>query len=154
MPFLLHVWKLKRYDRESASDSHPNMLNENFHSWFEPLPQQCPPEDAQIPRGVYYRLANSATAVCEDFWSQRKLSPNAKFNASECIAMAVSVYNHPGSLAALKKMKRHETKTVVAVKLVGDEAGRIKKTGHDVHHHSWWRPASFPVLEHICEVLP
>jgi hypothetical protein len=119
-------------------------------NWFEPLPSQCPPESAKPPNGVFYRLAKSATVVCEDFWSARKLTPSAVFHANECIAMAVSVHSDPSPLAELKKLARHQEKAVVAVTLIGETAGLIEKTGKCKHHHSWWRPSDFPVLEHLC----
>ena len=36
--------------------------------WFELLPEQCPPEDAQQCDGYYYRIANGNPAQSVDFF--------------------------------------------------------------------------------------
>lgn len=123
-------------------------FDENASMWFEPLPDQCPPGDAIEPDGVYYRLTDGSTAVCKDFWSHRKIWPTKKFHTSECIAMSISVFTDPGPLIALKKIPLHAKKSVVAVKLV-HEAGKIKQTGSNPLHHSWWRADAFDVLRRI-----
>lgn len=116
--------------------------------WFEPLPDECPPTSAIPPDGIFYRLAVSTPPSCTDFWSHRKLYPTAHYNTTECIAMAVSVYTNTDALAAIQKMKAHKTKVIVGVKL-GPEAGKIKQTGAEKTHFSWWRAEVFPVLDHI-----
>lgn len=47
--------------------------------WFELLPEQCPPEDAQQCDGYYYRIANGNPAQSVDFFSQRRLQPDKVF---------------------------------------------------------------------------
>lgn len=114
--------------------------------WFEPLPDQCPPVDASPPNGTFYRLAEDSLPKCSDFWSHRKLWPSKKFNTTECLAMSLSVYTDPAQLEALKLMKPHAKKAIVAVNLTSS-AGLVKKT-FGPHHHSWWRNADFDLLKH------
>ena len=62
--------------------------------WFELLPEQCPPEDAQQCDGYYYRIANGNPAQSVDFFSQRRLQPDKVFKGlgvDECITRAVSL---------------------------------------------------------------
>jgi hypothetical protein len=40
--------------------------------WFELLPEQCPPEDAQQCDGYYYRIANGNPAQSVDFFFAEK----------------------------------------------------------------------------------
>lgn len=65
--------------------------------------------------------------------------------------MAVSVFKEPATLIALKKVPLHAHKTIVAVKLIPD-AGRIKQTGENPQHHSWWRADTFEVLKFVEQV--
>ena len=64
--------------------------------WFELLPEQCPPEDAQQCDGYYYRIANGNPAQSVDFFSQRRLQPDKVFKGlgvDECITRAVSLFS-------------------------------------------------------------
>lgn len=66
------------------------------NKWFETLPPECPPADSQECSGRYYRVAQGDPATSEDFFSQRKLSPEKVFlgvGIDECIVRAVSVFS-------------------------------------------------------------
>lgn len=119
--------------------------------WFEPLPDQCPPNDAFEPNGMYFRLADGEKPTCSDFWSHRKIWPTKSFHTTECIAMAVSVFSDAAPLSALKKMPLHASKSIVAVHLLPD-SGRVKQTGANTHHHSWWRALDFEVIKSVQQV--
>jgi hypothetical protein len=118
--------------------------------WFEPLPEQCPPADAISPNGKFYRLAETAVPKCADFWSHRRLWPTRKFNTPECLAMSVSLFADHSTIVALKMMKLHAHKSIVALNLNPD-AGVVKKT-FGPHHHSWWRKADFELFAHVVPV--
>ena len=106
--------------------------------WREELPEKCPPKDAIQPEGdLYYRLVNNKPASETDFHSQRELNPTTHYNASECIARALSVFSDISSAYNLKKLPRHRNKDIVALKLNID-SGLLKRTGRDKFHYSWW----------------
>lgn len=67
--------------------------------WFETLPEQCPPTDAEQCEGYYYRIANGNPATTEDFFSQRKMQPDKVFKGlgiDECVTRAVSLFFRKG----------------------------------------------------------
>ena len=87
--------------------------------WYEQLPEQCPPMDAQPCGGTYYRIANGNPVTEGDFYSQRKLHPNKVFTGlgvDECIARSISLF------------------------------ADVKKTFSD-SHYSWWRTVKYNVLQ-------
>ena len=92
--------------------------------WFELLPEQCPPEDAQQCDGYYYRIANGNPVQSVDFFSQRRLQPDKVFKGlgvDECITRAVSLFSD-------------------------SKDGMIKKT-FGTAHYSWWRTKDFDVSQ-------
>lgn len=115
--------------------------------WFEQLPPTCPPPSAVPPTSTFYRLTESASPTCDDFWSHRKLNPSTKYNTDECHARAVSVFNSPTGLTRLLKMERHRHKTITAIKL-DHTAGLVEKNGGP-DHYSWWRSEAFPILQNV-----
>lgn len=115
--------------------------------WFEPLPDQCPPDGCVVPDGVYYRVTESSDVTCEDFWLHRKLNPTQKYNTTECRAMAVSVFDTLPAAQKLLLLERHRHKVITAIKL-DSTAGKIEKNGAP-NHFSWWRATSYPVLLNV-----
>lgn len=113
-------------------------------NYFESLPQSCPDADAMSYEGIVYRLV-SASPCDADFLSQRELSPEKKFNATECIARSLSVFDNKEEARKISLLPLHANKKIAEVELI-HKAGVIKKTGKSAHHFSWWRARDFAVL--------
>lgn len=122
-----------------VSDNH-RLNQEDF---FEELPSECPPAKAVYPHNMeVYRVVFGRPAGSSDFFSQRKNSPNKVFNANECIARAVSVFNNIDSAKKLSKIPSFKNSQVAKV-ILREEDGLILKTGKDNSHYSWWRSKIF-----------
>lgn len=116
--------------------------NDKFE-WAEPLPNECPPDDAITPSGEdYYRMVKSSPPTLDDFVSHRKLYPKKSFNTNECRVRSTSIFTDYDACAELKKLPLHKEKVVVRFKL-DENSGVIKDTGYSPHHYSWWRDAKF-----------
>ena len=118
----------------------------------EDLPQNCPPANAAEISGplVMYRLTQEKEPTNEDFFSFRKLKPEAKYQElNECLASGLSVFSDP-KLARKRAVRRMKGYRVCRVKLdIG--SGMIMKTyGHG--HHTWWPYHSFDILG-CCETV-
>lgn len=121
------------------------------NSWYEILPEQCPPGEAFAPiEFVCYRLCESDKPTDGDFLSHRHLFPHKTFNAPECRARAISVFKDKNDLSGILKLPAHRHKAVVQVTLnLGD--GVALKTGKGTHY-SWWRSNGFDI-EKATEVV-
>jgi hypothetical protein len=109
--------------------------------WKEELPENCPPPEAVSPNGVFFRLYDP-NDYPSTFFSHRRLFPLKDFNASECIARAISVYDTEASCAEITKYPAQRNKRVLPVNL-RPEDGLIQKTGKSPNHFSWWMEQSF-----------
>lgn len=118
------------------------------NSWFEDLPEQCPPDDAEVCNGIYYRIANGNPATSADFFSQRKMQPDKIFKGEgidDCIVKSVSLFSDKNE--AMKRMKLPKFKrAVIAEVKLGTNDGMIKKT-FEYAHFSWWRSKKFNVSQ-------
>lgn len=116
--------------------------------WFEQLPEQCPPNDAKVCDGKYYRIVNGNPAVSSDFFSQRKLAPQKIFRGNgidECIIRAVSLFGDAED--AKKRMKLPKFKhSILAEVILLPEDGMMKRTFAD-SHYSWWRTKQFSLTQ-------
>lgn len=112
-------------------------------SWFEVLPENCPPEDASVPQGeVFYRLCESNPPACSDFHSHGSISPNRTFGGKpKCILGAVSVWEDIEKCRKITKLPRHRNKVIAEIEL-NEEDGEVKKT-FGPKHYSWWRSNTF-----------
>jgi len=115
----------------------------------EPLPSDCPPEDAEeiTCERIVFRLVDDDPAVSEDFDSFFKLT--GKTRGQECIAKSVSVFESAADAAAQTHLPKLKNKLVCQVTL-GAGAGRIKQT-FNPSHHSWWPYDAFDICS-VCEV--
>lgn len=113
--------------------------------YFEELPEGCPPAQTTLPEGDYFRLVEDMPPSDSDFWSHRRLNPDAKFHACECTAGAVSLFKDLADAQQLKLLPRHRDKKIVRIKLDAS-AGRVLRQGQYPSHHSWWRAKEFEVL--------
>lgn len=112
-------------------------------NWFEELPNNCPPNDAEEPNGrVFYRLCKNNPTDSKDFFSQKKDNPDNKFSGiSECILRAVSVWDNREKCLGIKKFPTQRDKIVGEI-VLNNSDGLIKSTFKQ-HHYSWWRGNSF-----------
>lgn len=113
-----------------------------MYSWFEELPEQCPPKESNPPDGKYYRLVHGEIPVSEDFVSQAIEHPDFVFpNVSDCIRKAVSVFNHIDGCHRVRKLTTQKEKYIAEV-ILSPRDGLILKTSKK-HHYSWWRSQDF-----------
>ena len=118
----------------------------------EPLPEDCPPADAEEIVGprIVYRMVWNDPPVDDDFRSQRAENPSGKFNVSECRARGVSVFVERSDLE--KRLKRPKFKGGQVCKVTLDKgAGRIQHTADNSSHHTWWPLAAYDILA-VCQV--
>ena len=114
--------------------------------WFEILPDLCPPEDAMVCNGAYYRIANGNPAKSEDFFSQRILQPDKIFQGEgidECVIRAISLFSRKEEAEKRLKLPKFKNAKIALVTLESKD-GMIKKTFGNAHY-SWWRTTKFDV---------
>ena len=117
-------------------------------NWFEDLPAQCPPIDAEPCNGVFYRIAQGDPAVSTDFFSQRKLMPTRVFKgleADECIVRSISLFAAMDDARKRLKLTKFRNANIAEITLEPKD-GMIKKTFSD-SHYSWWRSTNFDVSQ-------
>lgn len=116
--------------------------------WFEILPELCPPEDATVCNGSYYRIANGNPAKSEDFFSQRILQPDKIFQGEgidECVIRAISLFFRKEEAEKRLKLPKFKNAKIALVTLESKD-GMIKKTFGNAHY-SWWRTTKFDVSQ-------
>ena len=123
-------------------------------AYREPLPLDCPPDDAVeiAGRRVVYRLVRHNPPVDDDFRSQRAERPDAMFReVTECQARGLSVFS--GSSHALRRAKSGKLKGAMLCEVTLDRgSGRIRRTGNRSGHQTWWPLADFDILAN-CRVV-
>jgi len=119
-------------------------------SYREPLPEGCPPEDAEeiSSERFVYRLVRTLPPTADDFFSQRARRPDANFQLPECRARGLSVHDSLAASENLRKLRHMARLTPCRVRL-DSGAGRILQTGQP-DHYTWWPLAAFDVLA-ACE---
>lgn len=123
-------------------------LQKKEMNWFEILPDQCPPNDAEHCSGTYYRIANGNPAISDDFFSQRKLQPNKIFvgnGITECITRSISLFSNKSEIEKKLKLPKFRHANIAEVCLYPKD-GMIKKTFGNAHF-SWWRTNEFDVSQ-------
>lgn len=121
--------------------------NSNY-SWFEVLPEQCPPKDANPCDGCYYRIVKSLPTPSEDYFSQRAMNPDKVFSGEgidECIARSVSLFNSVDEAKKRLKLPRFKNQTIVSVALEPKDG--IMKKSFGPAHYSWWRSTEFDITK-------
>lgn len=98
--------------------------------WFEKLPKQCPPKDANNPDGkIVYRFAHNKTPQESDFISQRMIQPNRIFkDVDDCISRSLSVLDDLDTCKNKLKLPRMRKRfsSIIEIKLENKD-GLIKK---------------------------
>lgn len=127
-------------------------MEKKLMKWAEPLPPNCPPEDANPPRNEqYYRLIENSEPSDIDFCSHRMQWPNKIFKTSECITRAISVFDKIISCQRVRLLPTHKNKKIIEITLP-QESGLIKQNGKDISHYSWWRSKEFNPLDY-CTII-
>jgi len=125
-------------------------MDENI-DWVEDLPPDCPPADAVAPQNdLFYRLVENVPPLDRDFWSHRKLYPSKKYT-SECIGRACSLISDLEGCFQVAKLPTQQNKRIVQLSLP-PESGRVKKTGKNPWHYSWWRTRNFDPISGSIDV--
>ena len=125
---------------------------DDYMTFREPLPDGCPPPDAQeITQDiVFFRLVEGNPPTDDDFRSQRAQKPNNQFGVPECQTRGLSVFSEISEAAKQLKRPNHNGKLICRVTL-GQGAGYIVKTGRK-SHFTWWPLADFDILNH-CQMV-
>ncbi|MFN0118971.1 MAG: hypothetical protein ACKV2V_00555 [Blastocatellia bacterium] len=116
--------------------------------YSEPLPEDCPPAEAEeiTAARTVFRLSRSNPATLEDFRSQRAEQPETPFKVRECQARGLSVFADRADIEQVKKIHKFRNWSICHVQLK-DGAGCIEQTGRP-SHHTWWPLADFDILAH------
>ena len=115
--------------------------------WFEKLPSNCPPPEAEHPTNfLCFRLSTQNPPNESDYFSQRKIYPDKNFHVNECRARSLSIFNSKKECENIKRLPAHKDKFLISMRLY-PECGMIQKTGKSQAHYSWWVQAGF--LSHI-----
>ena len=116
-------------------------------TYREPLPDGCPPEEAEDvsePR-VVFRLVRNRPPTDDDFRSQRAEKPHRCFaGVGECRALGLSVHGEQSDSEKAMKLPSQKGKHICRVRLDAG-AGRIQRTGRG-SHHTWWPYAGFDMV--------
>lgn len=121
--------------------------------WAEPLPEECPPQEARDPEDeVFYRLVDEPTRPKQsDFFSPRKLKPQRNFkDASLCETLGLSVFSTIDACRKVGKLAGLRDKQVAEVTLP-PECGVVLQT-RGPKHYSWWLKAAFNPVS-ICKPI-
>ena len=117
-------------------------------TYREPLPDDCPPDEAEeidAPR-VVYRLVRNDPPTDDDFQSQRAERPDRIFrNITECQARGLSVRTGLASAVELMGLRTMRGRMLYQVRL-DNGAGQIMQTGEDPDHTTWWPLADYDIL--------
>ena len=117
-------------------------------NWYEQLPPLCPPSDAILCSGRFYRIAKGSPANNADFFSQRKLQPDKVFvglGIDECIARSISLFAIKSDAVRRLRLPKFRNACIAEVVLQPKD-GVMKKTFAD-SHYSWWRSVDFEVSQ-------
>ena len=110
--------------------------------YYEELPPDCPPEEAQPSVASFYRLG-SIPPKDSDFWSHRRRFPKKFFRVSECTARSVSVYDDFEAVKKLRAMYEKMAAMPIFQVDLTEKDGLVLQTSGDKHHFSWWRSTQF-----------
>lgn len=118
----------------------------------EPLPEGCPPYEAEELTGLctVFRFVRGDPPTVFDFRSQRAQKPINQFSVPECQARGLSVFSDFGK--AKKQLKRPTLKGMLLCEVTLDKgAGYILRTGRQ-SHFTWWPLANFDIVGN-CQIV-
>ena len=121
-------------------------------TYAEPIPEYCPPGDAVQPQGMdVFRLVETVPPTEVDFQSHSVRWPETFGSRFDCDAWSLSVFTTRENLNRILGMKVHRNKQIARLRLL-PESGKVKQSGGDQAHYSWWRFNGFDPIG-ICEVV-
>ena len=128
----------------------------NDLKYLEPLPDGCPPDDAEeiVEPRIVYRLVRSAPPSRDDFRSLRSLNPGLVYEDAdtECRANGVSVFIDL-EFAHRRRRERRNLRGMLICEVVLDKgAGRIQQPNLKSAHCTWWPLADYDILAN-CQVI-
>src|SRR5688572_27068002 len=110
-------------------------------NWKSHLPEDCPPEDAEIASGIVFRLIRSTPSSESDFLSFRELNPTKTYDLPECIVGGISVYRELSDLISMQNRVPSQRKKKIAKAQLQPNDGKLKNTpSFEPSHHTWWIP--------------
>ncbi|NUN15652.1 MAG: hypothetical protein HUU55_18665 [Myxococcales bacterium] len=131
-------------------------MERRFH---ELTPKKCPPEDAAVPNGEYFRFVYHNPPVAEDFviWIQEPenkhlLAEKIREKDVNCVQFAISLLTEDGvsrsnELFAQplkeKARKRGATSYGWAKIKLDHRSGTLKQTGRNPFHYDLWPDVAF-----------
>jgi hypothetical protein len=110
------------------------------------FPNDCPPAQAIIASGEFYRFIKKAheTAQPEDFlsWRQENSNKECPTSISECQACGVSIHSSLDDVKNLSQRIPRFKKMKIAKGSLNEKLGRIQHTPskNENSHHTWWIP--------------
>ena len=113
----------------------------------EPLPEGCPPDDAEEISSAWgvIRLVRTNPPTDDDFRSQRAEKPSHQFRGvAECHAHGLSVFAARQDAERASKLPSLRGRLLCNVELEAG-AGQIQQTGRP-SHHTWWPLVDFNIL--------
>lgn len=113
--------------------------------WPEEFPASCPPEDAVLSDGVFYRLVDADPVTAQDFYSHKQrvdvgLDRPQRTPPDPCLAVGVSVFDGFETANSTRQAFGALRKKQLAAGSLAS-SGVVKRTGERAGHHTWWRPA-------------
>jgi hypothetical protein len=122
--------------------------------FLENLPAGCPPADAEevASETVVFRIVGNRPPVVDDFYSQRRERPHARFTLPECLACGASVFANADTPTKNLKLPKFRGKRVAKVKLISG-SGYVKKT-LSAYHYTFWPFRTFDPIEVVEEEAP
>lgn len=122
--------------------------------FLENLPSDCPPAAAEelTAEMVVFRIVSNRPPVVEDFFSQRRERPHARFHLPECLVCGASVFANADTPTKNLKLPKFRGKRVAKVKLTSG-SGYIKNT-LGAYHYTFWPFRAFDPIEVVEEEAP
>ena len=113
--------------------------------WPEDFPEDCPPEEADLANGVYYRIVKNDSPEPDDFVSlyylNRRLADVRiqSGRVTQCEAMGLSVFaDESDAVYWATRISRIGNR--IARLTLGPGAGKILPTPREGDsHHTWWQ---------------
>lgn len=108
----------------------------------EPMPDQCPPEDAVETSLTAFHFCREVPPGPSDFEPLTR-RPHRPFDSAEheCQASGISVFVDRADALALRALVPKFRKWVLSVVFIGPTDGRVKHTsgvGRSPSHHTFW----------------
>jgi hypothetical protein len=119
-------------------------------TWPAHFSVNCPPAEAFIANGNFYRVVKTNPPQPTDFRSVYEIYPERARKAVEeghqtkCETMGLSVYTDLCDAVACARKFRRLGKNIVRLSLTPDSGMEIHSQSRNYEsHHTWWKPEGF-----------